>query len=254
MTDIAKELAAVHREIGHRRIPAGDGRSVLLRRGYRASAEEVWDALTNSERISRWFLAVKGEGRPGAAFAFEGNVHGTVVRCEPTRLFTLEWVIGDSPAAEVTVRLSDGAGETLVELEHTAVVDERFWAEFGPGATGVGWDLALLSLHLHLRNEAIVTADPEAGQHSPEFTGLAALSSRAWGTALAAAGASAAEVTTAVEHTAALYAPPAKMFATRNWMRASRAAFLRHLVSAPATPADRFPLSATSRVGTSDAD
>lgn len=233
MTDIAEQLASVHRDIDHRRIPAGDGRSVRLRRGYQASLEGVWAALTDVDQISRWFLPVTGEVHRGGAFAFEGNLRGTVLHCEPMRLFTLAMVIGDSPASEVVVRLSNGTGETIIELEHTAVVDERFWAEFGPGATGVGWDLALLGLHLHLRNEAIVTANPKAGQHSPEFTSLTAFSSRAWGATLLAAGASAAEVATVVEHTAALYAPPATMFATRNWMRASRAAFLRHLVPAP---------------------
>ncbi|MBB5113241.1 uncharacterized protein YndB with AHSA1/START domain [Micromonospora echinospora] len=254
MTDIAREIEGVHREIGQRRIAAGDARSVLLRRTYQASPEEVWAALTDPDRISRWFLPVTGELRPGGSFAFEGNVHGTVRRCEPTRLLALDWVIGDSPASEVELRLSGGTGRTVVELDHTALVDERFWAEFGPGATGVGWDLALLSLHLHLRGEAIVTADPEAGQHSPEFTRLAALSSRAWGTALATAGASPAEVTTAVEHTAALYAPPAKMFATRNWMRASRAAFLQHLVAAPDPRAEGSPVPAVAAGGSTDAD
>ncbi|MFY1672731.1 SRPBCC family protein [Plantactinospora sp. WMMB334] len=231
MTEIISQLGSVHRAIGERAIPAGDARTVLLRRSYAAPVDEVWTAITDPDRIGRWFLPVTGDLRRDGRFQLEGNISGTVQRCQPPRLFTLTWVLGGSPASEVEVRLAPEAGGTLLELEHAALVDERFWAEFGPGATGVGWDLALLSLHLHLSGEAIPIDDPATSQHSPEFTGLAAESSRAWGAALAAAGATPAEVTTAVEHSVALYAPPARMFATRSWMRASRAAFLRHFVS-----------------------
>ncbi len=36
-------------------------------------------------------------------------------------------------------------GGTRFELEHIAHVDDERWAEFGPGAVGVGWDTGLLA-------------------------------------------------------------------------------------------------------------
>ena len=59
---------------------------------------------------------------------------------------------GDAPISELELRLSpDGDEATVFELEHTAIVPEDVWDEYGPGAVGVGWDQGLLGLALHLR-------------------------------------------------------------------------------------------------------
>ncbi len=231
MPDIINEINRVHRQIGSRSIPAGEARTLLLRRSYDAPIKKVWSALTDASRISRWFLRVTGDLRPGSNFRLDGNISGEILRCEPARLLKITWVLGESPASEVEARLSSSGDGTEFELEHAAVVDQRFWAEFGPGAAGVGWDLSLLGLSMHLADEAMVVNRPGAGQHAREFGELISQISHAWGATLAATGATAADVTTAVEHTAALYAPPTHMFATRAWMRASRAAFLDHFVA-----------------------
>ena len=57
----------------------------------------------------------------------------------------------------VTLR-RDGNGTTL-ELVHEAPVDPDMWAQFGPGAVGVGWDLGLLGLELHLAGGEQVDAE-----------------------------------------------------------------------------------------------
>ena len=61
MIDIVHEIDAVQREVGSGRIAAGEGRTVRLRRTYDAPIEDVWDALTSPERISRWFLPISGD-------------------------------------------------------------------------------------------------------------------------------------------------------------------------------------------------
>lgn len=58
---------------------------------------------------------------------------------------------GSTPAnaSWIEVRLTDTEdGQTRLELEQIAPDDDQTWAEFGPGAVGVGWDLALMSLEL----------------------------------------------------------------------------------------------------------
>jgi len=210
MIDIANEINAVHRETGHRRIPAGDGRTVLLRRSYRAPIEDVWDAITDPDRINRWFLPITGDLRLGGRYQLKGNAGGEILRCEPPHLLTVTWVFGENPTevdvSEVEVRLTSGApGETVFELEHTAVVDAERWAEYGPGAVGVGWDLTLLGLGLHLRGGSI--EDPQAWEASAEAKEFTTGSSKAWGAALEAAGASSAEAATAVANTTKFYVP-----------------------------------------------
>jgi len=82
MIDVVREIEAVHREVGERRIPAGVGRAIRVRREYDASIEDVWDALTNPMRISRWFLPISGEYRVGGRYQLEGNAGGEILACE----------------------------------------------------------------------------------------------------------------------------------------------------------------------------
>jgi uncharacterized protein YndB with AHSA1/START domain len=210
MLDIAGQINAVHRELGQRRIPAGEGRTVGLRRSYDAPIEDVWDAITNPDRINRWFLPITGDLRLGGNYQLKGNAGGEILRCEPPQLLKVTWVFGDNPTevdvTEVEVLLSRGAqGQTVFELEHAAVVGPQRWAEYGPGAVGVGWDLALLGLSLHLRGEFI--EDPDAWVESPEAREFIAESSKAWAAAHEAAGATTTEAVTAAENTTRFYAP-----------------------------------------------
>lgn len=94
--------------------------------------------------------------RLGGRYQLEGNAGGAILACdEPTRL-GVTWEYGGN-VSWLEVRLSaDGDDHTTLVLEHAAHVPEEFWAEFGPGAVGVGWDLALMGLAAHLRRGAAV--------------------------------------------------------------------------------------------------
>jgi uncharacterized protein YndB with AHSA1/START domain len=210
MIDIVREIEAMQREVGEGRIAAGEGRTVRLRRTYDAAIEEVWDALTNPERISRWFLPISGEFRIGGRYQLEGNAGGEILACERPHRLRVTWVYGDTgnPAdiSEVELVLSGTGDEaTLLQLDHTAVVPDEAWGEYGPGAVGVGWDGALLGLSLHLQGGSI--DDPEAWQLSAEGREFYARSSAAWGAANTAAGADPDAAARAVENTTAFYAP-----------------------------------------------
>jgi uncharacterized protein YndB with AHSA1/START domain len=202
VNDIASEIEAIHRTIGRRRIAAGDGRSVVLRRSYDAPVEDVWDACSDPDRLKRWFGSVSGDLRLGGKFQIEGNAGGEILRCEPPRLLAVSWVYGDHPADEVELRLTPEAdGTTVVELEHAAApgtVDDL-------AGVGVGWDLTLLALGMHLAGQAV---DPTGLEQTPEYRRFVVLSSTAWGAALEAAGmATVAEADAVVERTTAFYAP-----------------------------------------------
>ncbi|MDT0320349.1 SRPBCC family protein [Streptomyces millisiae] len=209
MSEIADRINAVHRELGKKRIPAGEGTTVLLRRGYAAPIEDVWDACTDPERLARWFLPVTGDLRLGGSYQLKGNARGEILHCEPPRLLRVTWVFGenttDKDISEVELRLAPGEdGETILELEHAAVVPAEFWKKFGPGATGVGWDGGLLGLDHHLRGEDL---DPATWHDRPEAREFNTLSAQAWGAAHAASGADPAEVAAATAATTEFYAP-----------------------------------------------
>jgi uncharacterized protein YndB with AHSA1/START domain len=211
MRDIVSHLNAVHRATGDCRIGDKDGRTASLRRSYDAPVEEVWDAITDADRLKRWFVPVSGDLRLGGRYQIEGNAGGEIVRCEPPRLLRLTWIYGEQSEtnySEVEVRLTAGHdGETVFELDHAARVDPAMWGQFGPGAVGVGWDLTLLGLGLHLSGGAIEEAEREAWQQSAEARDFMTRSSNAWGEAHLASGASRDEVESCVANTTKAYVP-----------------------------------------------
>jgi uncharacterized protein YndB with AHSA1/START domain len=212
MVDIAGELIAIHRETGPGKTPVGEGKVILLRRTYPADIEDVWDAISTAERISRWFLPVSGDLRLGGRYQLEGNAGGEVLVCDRPHLLRVSWVMGDprpDTFSEVEVRLSRSEAGTLFELEHTATVPAEMWDQFGPGAVGVGWDGALLGLSLHLGSgTAVSIEDKEAWMVSEEARRFYTGSSEAWGKAYLASGASPDAVAAGVAATTAFYAPP----------------------------------------------
>jgi len=209
MKDVLDELAAAHRELAKGRVPAGEAHRVVLRRRYDAEIEDVWDAITSAERLSRWFLPVSGDLRLGGEYQLEGNAGGRILQCEPPRLLKVSWLFGpdaEDGTSEVEVRLTPGPdGDTQFELVHAAVVDEAFFATYGPGATGVGWDLALLGLALHLAGREI--RNPSEFDSSPEGREFSRRSAAAWGEAHLAAGGAPEQVVAAVEATTKFYVP-----------------------------------------------
>jgi len=139
--DIARCIGAVTREVASREHEGKPARVVVASRSYDGAIEDVWDALTNAERIPRWFLPISGDLRLGGRFQLQGNAGGEILRCEPPRLLAVTWEFGGS-MSWVTVTLAlEGAGATRLELEHMMPAGGEHWEQFGPGAVGVGWDL-----------------------------------------------------------------------------------------------------------------
>ncbi|OLF06980.1 hypothetical protein BLA60_29430 [Actinophytocola xinjiangensis] len=208
MKDVLDELAATRRTMGTGNLPAGDAYTVELRRRYDTGIDDLWDAMTNPERLRRWLKPVTGDLRPGGTFALDGGEHGEILRCEPPRVLKVSWLYGPEAdtwpgTSEVEVRLAPGpAGDTEFELIHAAVVEEPLFPTYGPGAGGVGWDLRLLSLARLLAGHD--NTDENTDHESSEFVRRSAA---AWGQAHQAAGGDPTHVAAAVEATTAFYAP-----------------------------------------------
>jgi uncharacterized protein YndB with AHSA1/START domain len=146
--DILTLLGAVKREVR-------DGKTlkvVAMSRTYDTTIEDLWDAISNAERLPRWFAPVSGELKLGGRYQVEGNAGGTITRCEPPRELAMTWEFGGGVSwVEVSLR-PEGAG-ALLELRHIAYPEDH-WDKFGPGAVGVGWELGLMGMARHLEDRA----------------------------------------------------------------------------------------------------
>lgn len=174
--DIPNQLDAIARKA--ERLPAaedaGERVGVSLRRSYDSPIDDVWDAVTDPERIARWFMPLGGELRVGGEFQLQGNAGGEIVACEPPRLLRLTW---GGPTSIVELRLTADGDSTVLELDHTVPIE---MAQSGAGAlwVGPGWDGALMGLGLFLSDEPI--GDPVAMASSPEVQQFSEQSVHAW--------------------------------------------------------------------------
>ena len=203
-------LGAVRRELTTVERDGVELRRLIVERTYPAPIGEVWDALTNPERIPRWFLPVSGDLRPGGRYQLEGNAGGTVLACDPPRELHVTWEYGGD-VSWLGVRLTDsdtGPGTRLV-LEHDAPVDPQRWAQFGPGAVGLGWELALRALSEHVTTgEAVDPAAAAAWAASPAGVAFLTGCSDAWAQAGIRAGEDAEQAIAAAARCLAAYTRP----------------------------------------------
>ncbi|MFO7293122.1 MAG: SRPBCC family protein [Actinomycetes bacterium] len=204
--DVAHHISEVTRTVGTRTLESGEARVLTASRVYPTDAADLWDAVTNPERIPRWFLPISGDLRPGGHYSLEGNASGTIEECDPPHRFAATWEFGGQ-VSWIEVRITEeGDGQARFTLEHVAHVDDDMWAQYGPGATGVGWDGALLGLALHVADEAAAMPDDlGAWAASEEGRAFYGASSAAWRDASIAAGTDPAEAEAAAQRTTAFY-------------------------------------------------
>ena len=159
--DIPRQIGAVTRKVETRLHEGQPARVVVAARTYDTTVDDLWDAVTNKDRIPRWFLPVSGDLRLGGRSQLQGNAGGTITRCEPPRAVAMTWEFGGEVTwLEVTLEATPD-GRSLLRLEHVARVPDPRWNEFGPGAVGVGWDTALLGLGRYL--DTGIAVDPREG-------------------------------------------------------------------------------------------
>ena len=202
--DVESHLGAVERTVSLLERDGQAASAVTLARSYGTTVADLWDAVTNGERIPRWFLPVSGELELGGRYQLEGNAGGTITACEPLSHFALTWEFGGD-VSWVEARVSDdGAGRARLTLTHTAHLSEH-WDTFGPGAAGIGWEMSLLGLAIHLLHPTEPMPDEAAFATSPDGKAFITGSSEAWGQAAVAAGTDPDAARAAARRTTAFY-------------------------------------------------
>ena len=205
MIEVTQQINAVRRKVAARELAAGDGRVVSISQVYDTDVDDLWNACTSPERLARWFAPVSGELRVGGRYQLggaAGDTSGQIERCDPPKSFTVTWEY-DGSVSWIEIRVTAiSQGGARFELEHTMLADDH-WVKFGPGATGVGWDITLLNLATYLARQAVQPEEEWAAtEHGVHFM---TQSSQQWAEASIAAGTNPAEARTQADLTTAFY-------------------------------------------------
>jgi uncharacterized protein YndB with AHSA1/START domain len=198
--DLAAHLRGMTRRVESTEHEGKPAKVVRASCVFDTSAENLWDALTNPEKLSRWFLPVSGDLRLHGRYQFEGNASGSISTCVSPTALAVTWEYGGE-VSWLTLRLSpETGGATRLTLEHLAPVTEH-WAQFGPGAAGIGWDMSFMGLARYL-----LSLDPdEEWPVSREAREFYRATSIAWGQAAMADGTPEGVATAAAERARAFY-------------------------------------------------
>jgi uncharacterized protein YndB with AHSA1/START domain len=186
--DLAAHLGAMSREVRNLERDGKPAKAVIASRIYDTDAADLWDALTNQQRLPRWFAPVSGDLKLGGKYQVEGNAGGTITECERNKKIAVTWeFMGGMSWVNITLTPADNG--TRLELEHIAPIDPH-WEKFGPGAVGVGWDLSFMGLARHLAepDEPHPAEAAEGWFASQEAKDLIRTTSGDWGRADAEAG------------------------------------------------------------------
>jgi len=136
--------------------------------------DELWSALTDTQRLAHWYGKVEGELRVGGVFrahlhasGWEGA--GRVDECEPPRRFLFVSQDADEPnehSTEVTLT-GDGDQTMLVVEQHGPPID-LLWAY------GAGLQIHVEDLAAHIAGRDRADAKTRFGELEPAYRELAA--------------------------------------------------------------------------------
>jgi uncharacterized protein YndB with AHSA1/START domain len=202
--DEKPHLSAVHRQVTPITRDGALLRSASLTRVYATTQADLWNALTQTDRLPRWFAKVTGGLRPGGRFQIEGNASGQILTCHAPEHLELTWEYGND-VSWVEVRLSTTQdGQARLSLTHSAP-ETNHWVQFGPGAIGVGWEWSFMELARQIAAPSTLKFVEEAFVATPQGKAFVMGSSQLWAQAAIAAGADTATATAAARRTAAFF-------------------------------------------------
>jgi uncharacterized protein YndB with AHSA1/START domain len=172
MTSNARRITRV---LGSLRSAGGAG-VVRIEDRYDTDVDDLWSAVTEPERLARWWGRVEGDLRPGGAFRLfveSAGLHGTgrVEACEPPRRFRVttresdeSWAAGspDAPPpfdSVIDVALTPAGDQTILVIEVSGLPLDRI------AAYGAGWQI-------HAENLAASLAGHERGAGEARWAAL----------------------------------------------------------------------------------
>lgn len=204
MIDVDQQLGAVARSVTYCEVDEHPATVVALEQTYHTHPDDLWNAVTDRRRLLHWFAPVTGDLRLGGRYQIEGNADGTITACDSPHGFDATWEF-DGAISWVKVRVaSSDAGHARLTLRHIAKRDDH-WDQFGPGAGGIGWELAMCGLQLYIATGQ--EPPPEFGGWPASHDGVRFItgSGRAWADAHVASGEPADTASAAASRTIEVY-------------------------------------------------
>jgi uncharacterized protein YndB with AHSA1/START domain len=129
-------------------------------RHYDATADEVWSALTEPDRLRRWLGEVSGDPAGGFEITFadapDSPARADVDECAPPRSLVVRWSWGRERASRVSVALQPQDDGTLLTLEHRLGEPDHV-ADYGGG-----WEQSFATLARKLGAPASGAVDESA--------------------------------------------------------------------------------------------
>jgi uncharacterized protein YndB with AHSA1/START domain len=120
-----------------------DDRTVVLRRAWPDPIDDVWSALTESDRTARWIGTWDDRTETTVQFTMTGEVDAggevappvtvTIVECDPPRRLVLDIPGDDGPPWRVAVTLIEEGGGTTLLFEQWVI------AGVSPDDVEAGW-------------------------------------------------------------------------------------------------------------------
>ena len=138
-----------------------DGMRLQFVRTYSDPVEDVWSALTEPDRVSRWFGTWSGDPAKGVVQVLMTEDDGstpqivTILECQPPRQLTVDLPSPDG-AWRVSVSLRAEAGLT------TLVFTQRLAEPYDASSIGPGW-------HYYLDRLGAVLADTAPPDHWDDY-------------------------------------------------------------------------------------
>lgn len=127
--------------IGQLSRAASGHRDLRLERAYDTDPDDLFAALSDPDRLARWFATVDGDLRVGGRYRVRfdeqdvsQHVTGTINTCEPPRLLEVSWEMRGEPTSTVSARITATAsGASMLVLEHRGLSDAS------AAGHGAGW-------------------------------------------------------------------------------------------------------------------
>lgn len=116
----------------------GERGSLRFERRLSTDLADAWSAITQPERIARWFAQVTVQDQRWITYWDHGREYaeGQILRCEPQSLIEVSWRATDDadPTAESRLRitLTQERSEVLLRLEHEELLPADL-TQYGPG-------------------------------------------------------------------------------------------------------------------------
>lgn len=159
------------RILGSLRSVGGQG-VVRLQDRFDTDVDDLWSALTDPARLSRWLGEVEGDLHLGGqfrAFFFATGWEGTgrVTECEaPRRLLVLTAEEGDPGEHAIEVTLSAEGEQTVMVVEERGIPADHL------AAYGAGMQVHVEDLGAHLLGGERGAAQPRWTELLPSYQGL----------------------------------------------------------------------------------